>query len=119
MHPDVGVCSIGCDELRAVLLLRQERGHQTRADRGFRSGRPGELHRGGGGLLLVTFAEVALRNAVLRRASSHDVCDLYIRIAPDRQGRSLPLWTRSTTPVRLPVPREGEDGDCPTQPAGP
>ena len=27
MHPDVGVCSIGYDELIAVLLLRQQREH--------------------------------------------------------------------------------------------
>ena len=27
MHPDVGVCSIGYDQLMAVLLLRHQRGH--------------------------------------------------------------------------------------------
>ena len=41
MHPAVGVCSIGYDEQITVLLLRQERGHQTRSDRGFWSGRRG------------------------------------------------------------------------------
>ena len=31
--------------------------------------------------------------AVLRRASSHDVCDLYIRMAPEPHARLLPLRT--------------------------
>ena len=30
MHPDVGVCPIGDDELVAVLLLRHQRGHAVR-----------------------------------------------------------------------------------------
>jgi hypothetical protein len=33
MHRDVGVCSIGHDELTAVLLLRQQRGHARRLSR--------------------------------------------------------------------------------------
>jgi hypothetical protein len=60
-----------------------------------RIGRAPELHRGGAGLLLVTLSEVALRNVVFRRASSHDVCDLYIRMAPEPHARSLPLRTTS------------------------
>jgi hypothetical protein len=33
MHPDVGVCSIGYDELKAVPLLRQQRGHAAQPRR--------------------------------------------------------------------------------------
>ena len=39
MHPDVGVCSIGYDELIAVLLLRQQRGHAVQAAPGLWNGR--------------------------------------------------------------------------------
>ena len=41
MHPDVGVCSIGYDELTAVLLLRQQRRHATRPAPGLWNGRKG------------------------------------------------------------------------------
>jgi hypothetical protein len=34
MHPDVGVCSIRYDELIAVLLLRQQRGHAVQPGAG-------------------------------------------------------------------------------------
>jgi hypothetical protein len=57
------------------------------------SGRAGELHRGGAALLFVTFAEVPFSDAVAAGASSADVCDLYMRMPPKRQVRSLPLWT--------------------------
>ncbi|MGO9906453.1 MAG: hypothetical protein ACLPY3_12150, partial [Solirubrobacteraceae bacterium] len=39
MHPDVGVCSIGYDELIAVLLLRQQRGHAVQPAPGLWNGR--------------------------------------------------------------------------------
>jgi hypothetical protein len=39
MHPDVGVCSIGYDELIAVLLLRQQRGHAVQLAPGLWNGR--------------------------------------------------------------------------------
>ena len=40
MHPDVGVCSIGYDELTAVLLLRQQREHAVQPAPGLWNGRP-------------------------------------------------------------------------------
>ena len=39
MHPDVGVCSIGYDELIAVLLLRQQRGYAAQPAPGLWNGR--------------------------------------------------------------------------------
>ncbi len=39
MHPDVGVCSIGYDELIAVLLLRQQREHAVQPAPGLWNGR--------------------------------------------------------------------------------
>jgi hypothetical protein len=39
MHRDVGVCSIGYDELIAVLLLRQQRGHAVQPAPGLWNGR--------------------------------------------------------------------------------
>jgi hypothetical protein len=39
MHPDAGVCSIGYDELIAVLLLRQQRGHAVQPAPGLWNGR--------------------------------------------------------------------------------
>ena len=39
MHPDVGVCSIGYDELIAVLLLRQQHGHAMQPAPGLWNGR--------------------------------------------------------------------------------
>jgi hypothetical protein len=39
MHPDVGVCSIGYDELIAVLLLRQQRRHAVQPAPGLWNGR--------------------------------------------------------------------------------
>ena len=39
MHPHVGVCSIGYDELIAVLLLRQQRGHAVQPAPGLWNGR--------------------------------------------------------------------------------
>ena len=41
MHPDVGVCSIGYDELIAVLLLRQQREHAVQPAPGLWTGRNG------------------------------------------------------------------------------
>jgi hypothetical protein len=46
--------------------------------------------------------------AVLRRASSHDVCDLYIRMAPEPHARSLPLRTKRSSPSGGP-PRPPRD----------
>ena len=39
MHRDVGVCSIGHDELTGVLLLRQQRGHAVQPAQGLWNGR--------------------------------------------------------------------------------
>jgi hypothetical protein len=39
MHPDVGVCSIGHDELIPVLLLHQQRGHPVQPAPGLWNGR--------------------------------------------------------------------------------
>jgi hypothetical protein len=39
MHRDVGVCSIGHDELTAVLLLRQQCGHAVQPAPGLWNGR--------------------------------------------------------------------------------
>ena len=78
---------------RTSLSLAWASGHPRQRRPRSWSGRAAELHRGGAALLLVTFSEVALRNVVLRRASSHDVCDLYIRMAPEPHARSLPLRT--------------------------
>ena len=39
MHPDVGVCSIGYEELIAALLLRQQRGHAVQPAPGLWNGR--------------------------------------------------------------------------------
>ena len=46
MHPDVGVCSIGYDELIAVLLLRQQRGHAVQPAPGLWNGRLPQLSGG-------------------------------------------------------------------------
>ena len=43
MHPDVGVCSIRYDELKAVLLLRQQRGYAAQPAPGLWNGRFPEL----------------------------------------------------------------------------
>lgn len=65
---------------------------------GCRKGRAGELSRGGARLALVTSAEVALDNARPGQHRVGDACDPSVRIiAPDRQRRSLPLWTISTS----------------------
>ena len=42
MHPDVGVCSIGYDELIAVLLLHQQRGYAAQPAPGLWNGRQPE-----------------------------------------------------------------------------
>jgi hypothetical protein len=67
MHPDVGVCSIGYDELIAVLLLRQQRGYATQPAPGLWNGRTRELERDSGELPLFAFAEVALDKAALHK----------------------------------------------------
>jgi hypothetical protein len=43
MHPNVGVCSIEYDELIAVLLLRQQRGHAVQPTPGLWNGRRGAV----------------------------------------------------------------------------
>ena len=43
MHPDVGVCSIGYDELIAVLLPRQQRGYAAQPAPGLWNGRDPQL----------------------------------------------------------------------------
>jgi hypothetical protein len=48
--------------------------------------RSGELHQGVGELLLVTFAEVRLDHPALRHIDLPDVCDLYMRMAPETTG---------------------------------
>ena len=45
MHPDVGVCAIGYDELIAVLLLRQQREHAVQPAPGLWNGRNAEPSR--------------------------------------------------------------------------
>ena len=80
MHPDVGVCSIGYDELIAVLLLREQRGYAAQRAPGLWNGRAGELDRAVGRLLLVTLAEVWLEDAALRRHRLREVCDSYMRM---------------------------------------
>ena len=80
MHPDVGVRSIGYDELIAVLLLRQQREHAVQPAPGLWNGRAGELDRAVGRLLLVTVAEVRLEDATLRRHRLREVCDPYMRM---------------------------------------
>ena len=45
MHPDVGVCSIGYNELIAVLLFRQQRGHAVQPPPGLWNGRKGGVSR--------------------------------------------------------------------------
>ena len=47
MHPDVGACSIGYDELIAVLLLRQQRGHAVQPAPGLWNGRIAPARRCG------------------------------------------------------------------------
>ena len=88
-----GVCSIGYDELIAVLLLRQQRGHLVQPAPGLWNGRAGELRPGTGELLLVTFAEVRPDETALRQHRPPDVCNPYTTMAPERAGRPLPLRT--------------------------
>ena len=45
MHLDVGVCSIGSDELIAVLLLRHQRGHAVQPAPRLWNGREREVSR--------------------------------------------------------------------------
>ncbi len=66
-HRDLAVCSIGRDELTAVLLLRQQRGHAAQPAPGLWNGRTRELERDGGELPLFAFAEVALDKAALHK----------------------------------------------------
>jgi len=77
------------------LSLSRPSGHAPRRRAHCSIGRAGELPRGGGGLPLVRFAEVPLDDAALGQHRVRDVCDLYIQIAPERQGRSLPVWTEA------------------------
>jgi hypothetical protein len=90
----------GVGLLTRPLLLCRQRGHLGRAAPASRIGRAGELRRGGAGLPLVTFAEVPLDNVDVGEHRVGDVCDAYTRIAPDRQGRSLPVWTKRSSAYR-------------------
>ena len=86
MHRDVGVCSIGHDELTVVLLLRRQRSHATPPAPGLWNGRAGELHREVGPVLLATFAEVPRDTGDLVSIDVTDVCDLYIRATSESTG---------------------------------
>jgi len=77
MRRDVGVCSIGYNEVIAVLLLRQQREHVVQPVPGLWNGRAGELDRAVRRLLLVTVAKVRLKDAALRRHRLHEVFDSY------------------------------------------
>ena len=104
---DVGVCSIGYDELIAVVLLRQQRGHLVQPAPGLWNGRAGELRPGTGELLLVTFAEVRPDETALRQHRPPDVCNPYTTMAPERAGRPLPSGrfgeARRRSPQRRPI----------------
>ena len=89
----VGVCSIVYDELIAVLLLRQQRGHVVQPAPGLWNGRAGELQRAVGSVPLATFAEVrAIRPT--SGASTSPMCAIRTpERCVNRQGRRLPLRT--------------------------
>jgi len=80
MHHDVGICWIGHGELSVPLPLRYEREHATQPAARWCNGRAGELDRAVGRLLLVTVAEVRLKDAALRRHRLREVFDSYMRV---------------------------------------
>ena len=60
-------------------------------------GELGELPRGGAGLPSPRFAEAQFGTAALGRHRAGDMCDLYIRMTPDRHRRPLPLWATTNS----------------------
>jgi hypothetical protein len=66
----------------------------------FPAGRPGELHRGVGELLLVTRAEVRLKHITVGEHQRPDVCNRHTRRRPNREARSLPSGRHGTASAR-------------------
>ena len=107
MHPDVGVCSIGHDELTVVLLLRRQRWHATRLAPGLWSGRV----RAG-----TELAATGDRFARAKRQPPIEDCDVGPRDCMPMQGRvradsrSTAEQTATTAVGLEPGSHDGLDG---------
>ena len=114
MHRDVGVCSVGYDELVAVLLLRQQRGHAVQPAPGLWNGRVRRAHsrsplapappvQGVARPLLGTSAFLrreALQEVVRTESTGRSKCG-----SPSPRNRPKYLWTRRSKrePNQVPI----------------
>jgi hypothetical protein len=80
---------------RTALVLSSGSEHLADWPRGFRSGRAGELDRAVGRLLLVTVAEVRLKDAALRPHRLREVFDSYMRMPSETTASVSPQRTTS------------------------
>ena len=107
-----GASRDGVALLTPALLLPQERGRQAPADRGFRSGRAGELPRAVGGLPLVTLAEVSLDAAPGPAVSPRRVRSVHPDVARTAGPAASPQDETEEAPSRLPEIGNAEESDA-------